>query len=82
MLGTVYRAVQVRKLETRKRKLQVRRDAIIQSMVDDSGMHLYRHEYPNTPVLEDVFLELDYLEDALAEFAGQATPIREPRVTH
>lgn len=68
MLGTFYRAAQVRKLESRKRKLELQRDAIIASMVNDKGTHLYRHEYPDTPVLEDVFLELDYLQDALASY--------------
>jgi hypothetical protein len=67
MLGTIRRAVQVKKLETRKKKLEEQRDLIIASMVNDNGSHLYRHEYPNTPVLEDLFLELEYLEEALAE---------------
>lgn len=65
MIGTIRRAVRVRRLETRKKKLESRRDTIIASMVDDRGGHKYRHEYPNTPVLEDLFLELEYLEVAL-----------------
>lgn len=71
MFGSIHRAFVVRKLESRKKKLQAHRDSIIAAMVNDDGAHLYRHEYPNTPILEDVCLELDYLEEALAGYASK-----------
>lgn len=72
MIGTFRRAFQVRMLETRKRKLELRRDSLLAQFGGDDGeAHLYRHEYPNTPVLEDVFTELDYLEEALAGYVPQ-----------
>ena len=54
-------------LESRRRKLEVRRDSMIEALCSD-GSHLYRHQYPNTPMLEDVCLELDYVVEALADY--------------
>lgn len=72
MLKVLRRAVEVRKLETRKKKLEDQRDTMLAQLVGASGDHLYRHEYPNTPVLEDVFMELDYLDEMLANYASHA----------
>lgn len=66
MIGSLRKAVQIKRLETRKKKLVTRRDSLLADLVKGDSASLFRHEYPNTPVLEDVILELDYVHEALA----------------
>jgi hypothetical protein len=70
MIGTLRRAVQIKRLETRKKKLVSQRDSMMADLEKGDSSTLFRHEYPNTPVLEDVILELDYVDEALAYHAA------------
>lgn len=72
MIGSMRRAMQIRRLEAKREQLTLRRDSMIAALVEDRGAHRYRHEYVNTPVLEDVCLELDYVQAALAGYGVEA----------
>jgi hypothetical protein len=59
------RSLRAKMLESRLRKLESHKDRILAELMRDDRK-LFRHEYPNTPVLEDLFLEADYLRAELA----------------
>jgi hypothetical protein len=65
------RSLRARRLEARLRKVEARKERILADLMRDDRA-LFRHEYPNTPVLEDLFLETDYLHAELAR-CGRTT---------
>ena len=55
----------LRRVRARLRQIEARREAIIAAVMEAGDRRLFRHQYPDTAELEDLFAEADMLRQEL-----------------